>query len=127
MTTLRKPRNAAAYCLKGIRYSAKGVDGNQGKVWGRRYGVSKALCHTEIRTEHEDSAAAAFEIVSIANELREQGKPRCDTAYGCFTPRGFYARDGITYRQIIMAARIASVLLAESRGARVKAAESAPF
>jgi hypothetical protein len=113
MTVLRQPRNAAAYCLKGVNYSVKGTDGNQGRVWGRRFGLSRHLRHKEIRSPHEDSLPAALAIVEVANHLRALGQPSVRTAYGVFSPRGFYPHDGVTWRQVSLARGIALKALEE--------------
>lgn len=126
MTKLRKPKNASAYCLKGVSYSVKGSDGNQGRIWGRRYGISRALRHKEIRTPHEDSGSAALAIVEVADRLREYDLPAIRTAYGCFTPRGFYPNQGCTWRQVPLARGVALALIEEVRP-NAKMDQAEPF
>jgi len=114
MATLRKPRNAAAYCLKGVSYSTKGTSEGQGRVWGRRYGVSKALRHHEVRTAHEVSEVAADAVREVADALRALEQVAVKTAYGTFTRRGFYPHEGATWEQVPLAARIALAKLHDS-------------
>lgn len=111
ITFLRVPRNAARYVLKGVRYSVKGTDGTQGRVWGYRSGVSSQLRHKEQRIPHSRSVDAAMGLVEVANALRERGLPVMRTAYGVFTPRGFCPNPGVTYAQVSLAARIAMGLM----------------
>jgi hypothetical protein len=111
MEPLRKPRNAAAYCLKGVSYSVKGLDGEQGRVWGRRYGVSRALRHNEERIAHVGSEAASDAVVEVAQRLRALDVVAVRTAYGAFTRRGFYPAPGVTWRQVSLAASIALAML----------------
>jgi len=113
MTVLRNRHHASKYLLKGVGYSVKGTDGSQGRVWGRRWGISKALKHREERIIHPDSVVASGAVVEVANYLRALGLDHVQTPYGTFTVRGFYPEDGITWRQVTMARSIAVATLDE--------------
>jgi hypothetical protein len=112
METLTQPKSAARYCLKGVRYTVKGSDGDQGRVWGRRYGCSRAVRHHEERIAHEDSEAASDSIIQVAQRLRSLGWEKARTPYGVFSRRGFHPENGATWKQVTLAASLALSALA---------------
>lgn len=94
MEIIRKPDKAATYLLKAVAYSVKGYEVGQGRVWGRRWSVSREVRAVEERVTVEQSETFAVMLEEVAYLLRECGKERVQTPYGSVTVRGFYPRDG---------------------------------
>jgi hypothetical protein len=112
LEVLRNRQRAASYLLKGVSYSVKGLDGSQGRVWGRRSGVSRGLRHDERRTPYSPPRAADA-VKEVASLLRLAGRSSVKTPYGAFSPRGFHPRDGVGPAQVTVAALVACAELRE--------------
>jgi hypothetical protein len=93
MTVLNHPRGAATYLLKAVKYTVKGQDGNQGRVWGQRWAVSSAIRPVEVREASEDRSAC-WELEEVASLMRECGRGSIKTDFGSVTVRGFYPARG---------------------------------
>lgn len=94
MEIIRQPANASKYLLKAVQYSVKGAQEGQGRVWGRRWGISRELRVVEVRDEVQGSEGDALRLEEVASMLRELGMGRVQTPFGAVTPRGFYPSDG---------------------------------
>jgi hypothetical protein len=93
MEVIHNANKAASYLLKAVKYSIKGHEGNQGRVWGQRWAVSSAIRPVEVR-ESADDRSACWELEEVASLLRDVGRERVQTPFGSVTVRGFYPRDG---------------------------------
>lgn len=112
MEVIRQPEAAARYLLKAVSYSVKGTDGDQGRVWGRRWSVSREVRAIETRTE-VGTSDEAYALEEVAWELREQGKERVKTPVGCVTVRGFYPNPGYGHEHLWIAVAQARAELGE--------------
>lgn len=108
---LRNLEYSSRYLLKAARYVAKGADGEQGRIWGRRFGVSAGLRHLEKRSELVDSESAALAQLEVASALRRAGRSVVKVPYGIFTRYGFTPTAGAGAAQVVIASSVALGLL----------------
>lgn len=108
---LRNLQYSSRYLLKAARYVAKGAHGEQGRIWGRRFGVSAGLRHHEARSDVTDSEAAAFAVLEVASALRRAGRSVVKVPYGVFSRYGFTPTTGAGAAQVVIASSVALGLL----------------
>lgn len=68
---IREPRRAGHYMLKAVGYSAKGEDGEQGTVYGNRYGISRNIAIREETIGIEGCETAAQVVVALGSAIPE--------------------------------------------------------
>jgi len=103
MEIIRQPANASKYLLKAVQYSVKGAQEGQGRVWGRRWGISRDLRVLEVRNDVEGSEGDALRLEEVATMLRDMGMGRVQTPFGSVTPRGFYPSEGYGCDSVMLA------------------------
>lgn len=87
---IRHPESAGNYILKAVKYVAKGEDGEQGTVYGNRYGISRNIRVRESSTRIYEREAAADTLQALTSRVPECGVeqlgPYLLTRYGLVFP-----------------------------------------
>lgn len=123
MEVIKRPKNAGAYLLKAARYSVKGTISDQGRVWGRRWSVSRAVRPVERRDEVPLSGGDAYELEACADLLRDLRKQSARTPFGNVTVRGFYPGEGFSAESLWLAVAYARTELEQRAGEVIADAE----
>jgi len=123
MEVIKRPKNAGAYLLKAARYSVKGTVSDQGRVWGRRWSVSRAVRPIERRDEIPLSGGDAYGLEACADLLRDLRKQSARTPFGNVTVRGFYPGEGFSADSLWLAVAYARTELEQLAGEVIADAE----